>query len=210
MGMKVQIICIAALGMVSVFSTCKKKFGCANSVYSFETHIRSYPDTDSVHVNDTIWLEFSSPVQLKDTLLNKIIDYSQAENLGTAISFDELIGGDFYSPGGKDAADSFISVVLIGKVIPVSNPGRIKAYNFIEINGEYRFKIAVIPKSKGIYCLSPSDASNVYRKKDACTKAYFRITFSETNQHIYYYRQNRPAYTPSQYELTHMYCFKVY
>jgi hypothetical protein len=208
-GIKSAIAILLTLTITGIFGTCSKKIWCANSLYSFETNIRAYPDYDSIKINDTIWLEYTSATQLKDTAINKIVDYSKAENLGTAISFLEMIGGNFNDPGSKAAADSFGILILIGKLL--SNPltSQVKEFRFEEIAAAYRFKIGIIPKAKGIYCFAPSDAANVYRSNDKCTKAYFRITFNNTNQHLYLYEKSRPGYTPSQYELTHMYCFKV-
>ncbi len=210
MARKIDISILIMVGVISVFSTCKKRFGCADDTYSFETNIRAYPDHDSIRVNDTIWLEYSAPNQLKDIFINEVIDYSNAENLGTAIAFDELIGGSFSDPGSKNAADSFRINVMVGKATPNPYSSRIREFLFEAGSSGYKFKVGIIPQAKGIYCLAPSDAHRVYRSSDKCTKAFFRITFSNTNQHLYYYQQSRPGYTPSQYEMTHMYCFKVY
>ncbi len=207
--MKSRLYLILFLAIICVSGTCKKRFGCYDTMFSFETNIKAYPDYDSLKANDTIWLEYSAPVQLKDTFLDRIIDYSGAENLGTSISFIEMIGGSFGNPGAIEAADSFDIITLIGKSIATPSSHRIKAFSFEEISGNYRFKIGIIPRKKGIFSLAPSDAARVYRANDKCTKASFGITFRNTNQHLYLYEQNRPGYTPSEYEATHMYCFKV-
>jgi hypothetical protein len=209
-GTKPSIAILLALAITSVFSTCKKRFGCDNTVYSFQTNIKAYPDYDSLRVNDTIWLEFKSSIQLKDSAINKVIDYGQAENLGTAIAFVELIGGNFSDPGVKPAADSFSTELSVGKSAGSILPHQVREFLFKELSGYYVFKVGVVAKAKGEYCIGPSDAEGVYRRNDKCTKAYFRITFKDTNQHLYYYERNRPGYSPSEYELSHMYCFKVY
>ena len=83
-------------------------------------------------------------------------------------------------------------------------------FKFDKINDSFFLKIAVIPKSTGIYALGISDDAGVHRKGDNCTKASFAFQFANTNQHLYYYENNRPGYTISDYERQHMYCFKVY
>jgi hypothetical protein len=88
-------------------------------------------------------------------------------------------------------------------------PNQNRDYLFIEANSEYKFKLGIIPKRVGVFTFSPSNSGTVRRANDNCSKAVFNITFANTNQHLYVYEQNRPGYTPSEYERTHMYCFKV-
>ena len=61
----------------------------------------------------------------------------------------------------------------------------LKEFRFEDNNGFYKFKLGIIAKKKGIFGLIFSNAANVYRKSDACTKAFFTINFIQTNQHYY-------------------------
>jgi hypothetical protein len=132
-----------AVAACSIFATCKKKYWCANTSYSFETYMSAAPDFDSVRVNDTIWLEYKSSIQLKDSTINKVIDYGQAENLGTAIAFVQLIGGNFSDPGVKPAADSFSTELSVGKSVGSILPHQVREFLFKELSGYYVFKVGV-------------------------------------------------------------------
>ena len=197
------------INMAIFFINCTPKFDCANTNYSFATNIKAYPDLDSIKVNDTIWLEYNTPTQLTDIVTNKIIDYSQAGNLGIGISYLELIGGNFNDPGAIPAANFFDNILVIGTSVQNSQTDQVREFLFTETSGAYQFKMGIVPKKKGLFSIGIGDAANVYRKNDACTKAFFSITFKDTNQHLYLYEQSRPGYTPSEYEQTHVYCFKV-
>lgn len=141
---------------------------------------------------------------------NQIVDYSGAINFGTAIGYGQLLGGTVLDPGGKAAADSFENVLIKGKPDQSLKPDQVRSFLFAEENGMYVFKLGIVPKAKGLYTIAPGNAVNVYTNKNKCDKANFSLTFKSTSQHLYLYEQSRPGYTPSQYEQTHMYCFKVY
>lgn len=193
-----------------MYASCKKRINCNTLVYSFQTSIRAFPDLDSINIGDTIWIELTSSTNLSDGISGNTVDFSGAENFGTDINFYEFIGGNFSNPGVLAAVDAFDYKLTTGTFIPDNHlPEQNKDYRFAEIGNEYRFKLGVIPKRKGTFSFSPGNASNVYTKKRPCDKANFLITFENTNQHLYFYEQNRPGYTLSEYERTHVYCFKV-
>jgi len=205
-----RIIILFFISYVSIYSSCNKRINCNLLIYSFEANSKVFPDADSININDTIWLDFSCPTQLVDNISGKTIDYRDAENLGTDISFLEFTGGSLLNPGGIAAVDAFEFKLIYGIFVPDNHlPDQNKDYKFIEIGNEYRFKLGIIPKRSGIFTFSPGNAANVYTKQNKCDKASFSITFTNTDQHLYFYEQNRPGYTPSEYERTHMYCFKV-
>ncbi len=81
---------------------------------------------------------------------------------------------------------------------------------FNEENGNYVFKLSVIAKDTGKYVLTISNAANVYRENDKCTKAAFTINFASTNQHFYFLQQWRPDLTLNEAGKTKVYYFKVY
>jgi len=203
-------IIIVFLCYLLVYSSCKKKINCNTVIYSFESSVKAYPDVDSINVEDTIWLELSCPTRLRDAYSGNTIDFSGAENFGTDINFFEFTGGSFSNPGVVAAVDAFDYKLIYGVFIPDNHlPNQNRDYGFIEIGNEYRFKLGIIPKRSGIFSFSPGNAANVYTNKNKCDKAGFTLTFGNTNQHFYFYEQNRPGYTPSEYERTHLYCFKV-
>lgn len=195
---------------ISTYSSCRKGVFCNANEYSFLSNISAFPDSDSINVHDTIWLEYDTSVELIDVNTGNLINYSNAENLGTAINFFEFIGGSLLNPGVMPAVNAFEYKLIDGTFVSGTHlPDQVREYDFIQVNNRYRFKLGIIPQRPGIFSFSPGNATNVYRRNDECTKASFTITFANTAQHLYFYEQNRPGYTPSEYERTHMYCFKV-
>ncbi len=165
---------------------------------------------DSLRINDTIWLEANIPTQLKNLITNQEVSYVGAVNLGTAISYLELIGGSFSDPGSIPAANSFENILNKGSASQTDKQDQIRAFLFKEEGPMYFFKLGIVPKRKGLFAIGPGNAANVYTRSNKCDKAGFNLTFKDTDQHLYLYEQSRPGYTPSGYEQTHVYTFKVY
>jgi hypothetical protein len=205
-----RTIVLSSIACLTIYSTCKKRINCNTILYSFQTNIRAFPDLDSVNIADTIWFEFACPTSLIDNISGTTINFSGAENFGIAIRIFQFTGGSISDPGGVGAVYDFDYKLIYGTFLPDNHlPNENRDYRFAEIGNEYKFKLAIIPKKKGTFTISPGNAANVYREKEPCDKANFAITFANTNQHLYFYEQNRPGYMPSEYERTHMYCFKV-
>lgn len=58
------------------------KFICTDSnTYSFQINMQVTPDKDSIHVNDTLYLEASVPTTFTDMRSGKQVDFSNAQNL---------------------------------------------------------------------------------------------------------------------------------
>jgi hypothetical protein len=163
---------------------CRKDFSCDETKHSFEIGIRAYPNTEEINVNDTLWLEINTPDILRDKQTGTLIDYSGVENLGATISFQKLEGSAFT---GK-AVNNFQRILLKGKEVTNDiDPALFREFVFEDENGNYQFKMAVVPKDTGVFRITFSNAANVYRKSDRCTKAYFTINFVQTNQHYFFY-----------------------
>ena len=192
------------------FATCKKNVDCKQIVYSFSGNYVAYPDVDSIKADDTIWIDLEIPTQLQDIGANKLIDFSGAANFGPSIQFLEFSGGDLSNPGAKPAANLFENKLVIGTTISSDRPELVRGFKCKEEAGVYWFKLGVIPKKKGLFAIGVSDAVGVYRLQNECEKAMYNLSFKNTNQHLYLYEQSRPGYTPSAYERSHLYCFKVY
>lgn len=200
---------LSIVALVTIQSTCKKRLDCFNQMYSFTIGSKVFPDKDSIHVGDTIWLDVNTPCRFIDMSANKEVEYSGAENLGLGIQLAKFTGGTISNPGGEDAANSFDYKVTYGQLLTNPNTNLVREFKFLEENGLYKLRVGVVPKQIGIFSLAISNAANVYRKGDKCTKASFKITYANTDQHLYLYQANRPGYEISEYERTHMYCFKV-
>ena len=111
----------------------------------------------------------------------QMIDYSDAVNLGSAIGFFAYISKDSIVP----SANSFNNVLLVGNIVSNPKENLIREYLFVDESNTFKFKLGVVPKQKGVFGVLFSNAANVYRKSDKCTKAGFTINFQNTNQHVY-------------------------
>ena len=201
---------ILAIALSSIFATCNKRTDCSQTDYSFEGFFKAYPDRDSIKIGDTIWLETKIPVQIKDRINGEVINYTGALNLGTAIGYGQLLGGNLLNTGGIPAANDFVNILLMGVTVQSLKPDQVREFLFVEEGGFYLFKLAIVAKKQGLFAVSVGNAANVYTKNNKCSKASFDFTFKDTNQHLYLYEQSRPGYFASEYEKTHLYVFKVY
>ncbi|MEO6638536.1 MAG: hypothetical protein ABIN25_09675 [Ginsengibacter sp.] len=113
MGIKINriIILLLLLGITSIGSQCKKRFGCANMVYNFEIGVKTSPNNDTINIGDTIWFEINSPSTLKDQNTNQLINYSGVENLGSGISLDKLGLNNLFPIG------VFTALIFHGKLV---------------------------------------------------------------------------------------------
>ena len=213
MGTNIKITLVVAIILATtISSTCKKNLICGDKASYFFTnnHATAYPTRDSIRVGDTLVVEISMPTTLRDTLTNSLIDFSDAIGIGNSFSMDIFTGGSVSNPGSSFAANNFEYYVFNGQSINSSFPERIRNYTFNKVASTFILKVGIIAKSIGIYALAISDAPLVSRKGDNCTRASFTFLFGNTNQHLYFYQNNRPGYVISDYERQHMYCFKVY
>lgn len=179
------------IALISIYAQCNKpRLDCANTVYSFELGIKAYPDKDSINVGDTIWLEVNEPTTLKDGFTGQMINYSGAVNLGSAISFAKLIAP---SVTDDQVAFNFKYVLIQGNELTRPDTAKYREFKFDELNSYYKFKLGIIPKVQGIFKMFVSNAADVYRYNDKCTKAGFAINFKETNQHFYFNEVSFPG-----------------
>lgn len=205
------IALLLIIAIASTFTTCKKSgLGCANADYSFKASVGAYPDRDSIHIGDTIWIKSNIPGSLVDQISSQTIDYSNANNLSLSVQVLKFTGGSINNPGASYSANRFSYFPFIGTQINDPFIEGQRTFSFLEQNYFYNLLIAIVPKERGIYLMAISNAVNVYRKSDKCTKANYEINFENTNQHLFFYQNNRPGYNINGYEKMHSYCFKVY
>jgi hypothetical protein len=191
------------------YAGCKE---CDNAHYAFSISNKIYPDKDSIHVGDSIWIEVDAPTHLVDQGTNAEVDYSGAQNLGTAIQFLKLGNGTVQIPNVQPAGASFKTDLLIGDSVPEPNPNyakEIKNIRFREVNGRYLMKVAFIAKDTGNFMIAPSNSANVYRQNGGCTLADFAIPITDTDQHFYIYQETRPGYEITGLERTNCYYVRV-
>lgn len=183
MGIKKIFIAIAISLLLQGCNCTKTGLDCAQTKYNFELNVRAYPDKDSIAVGDTVWFEINSPTQFKEIATGQTIDYSKAANLGSGVAFSALsISNEFT----VNSVDKFNYVLKDGIELRYGySNGLGNEYQFIEKNSRYLFLLGIVAKEKGIYRIIFSNAGNVYRSNDNCTKAGFTINFKDTDQHIY-------------------------
>ena len=154
-------------------------FGCADSIYNFERAAQVIPDKDTVKTGDTIWVEIDSPDTFLDQATNKQINFSNADNLGTAMAFDKLVN---VAPIQlADAVKDFESLLMTGRELPTPNSQLFKEYLVLDINGSYEFKLGIIPKDTGTFRFNLSNSIHVYRNGKGCPKADFYMRLTQTN-----------------------------
>lgn len=62
---------------------------------------------------------------------------------------------------------------------------KIREYLFIQQGVNYSFKLGIVCIQKGVFGFGFSNAANLYRLSDKCTKASFIINVENTHQHYY-------------------------
>lgn len=171
------------LSLASIYATCRKHLDCRETVYNFEMGIKAYPDRDSIHVGDTVWLEVDESTMQADVITGGTINFTGASNLGSAIGFKKLSSAtNMFTIDAVQKLDFFL---VKGKEVTNTLPSLYKEYFFAEENNRYIFKLGVVPKESGVFILVFSNATGVVRKSDNCTKASFILNFENTNQHHY-------------------------
>jgi hypothetical protein len=155
--------------------------------------IKAYPDFDSINIGDTVFLEINQSTTLIDIGTNSPVSFTNAANLGTAISIGELISPNMVN---QFVNKDFYFNLIFGMTVSRPDSNNYREYLFAETSQTYRFKLGIIPKKIGIFKLFVSNAANVYRSNDECTKASFAINFENTNQHLYLNEVSFPGIIP--------------
>src|SRR5258705_11328590 len=148
---KLQIVVAISIFITTVSSTCKKSLICDNSIsYSFQMPGVAYPDRDSIHIGDTIWIEINIPTTLRDMINGQNVDFSNASNLGDDIGLVILTGIGNPVPTVTYANDNF-NYVLVKGTQGVTSVSGIRNFFFAEANGTYSLKVVIVAKNVGIY-----------------------------------------------------------
>ena len=197
------IACIIAefISITGCFKNCKEV------KYQFKMEESFFPEKDSINIGDTLWINSSHSTRFTDLLSNAQIDFSNS-NLSTNVRIlnlpdtsQEVIGGiydfDIIKSNGNEIGNDYI-------------PSENKNFYFEEKNNIYLLSLGVIPKKKGIYCISVSNSIGIIQRKSGCEKADIEINNANVNRHLYFYQNFFHGLPPDEYSKTHAYCFKVY
>lgn len=208
--MNIKAFVLSIIAWISIYSTCNKNpLGCHDTI-AFAIEMKVYPDNETVHVGDTIWLESSSKKIFTDIVSGQVMDFSDAANLGVDINFDQITEDTNHIKKLVPAVQSFQFILLAGKFLPDDlSPERNVDYDYVETDTSYQLKLGLVPKYSGVFMFAPNDAGNVYRKKSRCPKAGFTVTLSNTEQHMDIYASLKKPDLVSASEQRHVYCFNI-
>jgi hypothetical protein len=180
---------------------------CVEAKYYFSMTEAFSPEKDSITVGDTLWITSSHSTIFLDSITRTNIDFSNS-HLGSPF---EILNFPDTSQNVIGAVNDFEYLINYGALTDNDSlPNQNKSFSYEEINSEYRLKVGIIAKKKGIYAISVGDDISVAKKNKGCEKAFIQIINDNSNSHLYYYQNFRPTYQISNYEKTHLYCFKVY
>lgn len=181
---------------------------CNESDHRFSINYNFADEKDSINVGDTLWLMSETSTRINDLNTQQEVDFSNAENMGSALSIADIT--KFHS-AQRGAVDSFNFTAINGNIYTNQslNPNGTKQITFSESDNKYQLKIGIIALKRGIYIFSISDIPAVFRKdKGKCGMASFEILNNNADKHLYLFQN---LWGPlSTYDATHSYCFKVY
>jgi hypothetical protein len=179
---KLALLVIFFCAAISQQSTCNKTFDCAKTRYHFVVEgFKTVPLDDTLHLHDTLWFSIETPTRIADQGTGSPIDYSNSANLGILVSFGQYAPQS--NPLPVPAADSFGIVISKGSISNGAMPSTNRILKFDERGGKYTLTFGLALRTPGKYVVLFSNATNVYRHNDECTKATFDFYFT-TNQHL--------------------------
>ncbi len=190
-------------------SSCKRDECLYPTGHTFSTKgIHFFPETDSLSLGDTLWVSFDEPDRF--VIANgDSIDFANAANLGTYLKcsfFNEM--------GGLEYAIPYIDFILKKGIVFKDHSAdfKLRSYLFDHIGGHYQLSVGMVLKKQGMYFISNSDASGVYKMDDPnyCTSSTFLLPISNTDKHIDLLIERTPDRVAEleQYK-DHIYCFFV-
>lgn len=168
--------------MVCSAFQCNKRIGCGGTVYNFELGINAFPDLEDIPLGDTLWIKITNSTTILDNSSGREIDWSNASNLTTVMYLHKLSDLNEFSIG---ALNRFNVTLVNGKVVENNISDSFKEIKFEESDNQYKLRMGILPLEKGTYRLAFSNAANVYRNNDKCSKSNFILNFKDTDQHYY-------------------------
>lgn len=164
-----------------------------------------YPQTDSLHVGDTLWMNIKIPITLKSAVDSSLVNISGASGMATDVLVT-ILAKPNTSIG---ALDSFSRVSQTGSfAINNSAPDASLVIQFTEQAGSFVFTLGWIPLKSGIYAIIPHD---IFRGEKKCFTASIQIQVENADQHLHYLRDIYYDGNPiALIDSLHNYCFKVY
>lgn len=165
----------------SVYSSCNKSIFCSQNTYSFRANFIASPETDSIALNDTLWVTMNESTQFQDLSTNNAIDFSNAVNLSFVFAMSKVFSATSIFP----AADSFSYIMRKGINVSSIHLDVIREFKPVEEAGRYKLEVGFIARKKGTYRVLIENSANVYTHDKPCEKAGFAVKFTNTDQHFY-------------------------
>lgn len=159
---------------------------CIQANYSFSYNALIYPEADTLHLGDSLFIQSTFPTNIQELQSGKTVDYENAI-IGSTLGLGELVEGDTIAKG---AWRSFKYQALNGKIYKdnsIPSPEFFMQIEFGELSGYYKLKVILIPQKSGIYVISLGNGLGKAKNKKNCDKATFEASISNTNHHEYHY-----------------------
>lgn len=155
-----------------------------NPKYTFAITAAFSPTKNKVQVGDTIYLISEFPSTLTPVGSQNPVDYTNAATIGSAITIVEYLP----NKERKWNVYDFDFIAIKGEAfnstdIPV--PEAAEGIRYVETNGKYEIKIAIVPKKKGNFVFLLSNAysdTRAIKGKDHCDRASFSISLLNDHQ----------------------------
>lgn len=180
---------------------------CNEPDYTFIGNDYFSPEKDSLHIGDTLWLISSINKELMDTNTKKVIDYSSAANLASAVIISDI--KKFKDKRG--AIDSFDYINVIGNIFSDVNTdtSNVKQLTYNKATSSFELKIGFIARKAGSYIFTIPDNPYLYRRgKPKCGTAKIVMLNQNIDKHLNIF-ENMWG-TLSSYDVAHSYCIGVY
>ncbi len=180
---------------------------CGDGAYSFAVSSEWTLQKETYSINDTIFLSSAFSKTLTDLTGNYSVDYSNGLPVAGDFTMFEL---DSNSHQVNGAVSKFEIVALMGTTSPNPLlPNEKLNYMYAELPGIYSFKMGIAPKQKGIYAVYISNLASSGIIGKSCSNAGFSNKLNNTNRNLslFQFAMNRPPV--SQFEIDHIYCFRV-
>lgn len=203
--MKKILVYILFLSIISTAATCHKP--CNEPNYSFETGVKFSPESDSLHVGDTIWITSSIPNPVLDNNSGKAIIYENA-NWGSTLIISDILE---FRDSNRGAVADFSYFAKTGSIYSMSGTDtmNVKQLSYQENISGYEFKIGIVAGKKGLYILTIPDNPYLFRKGNPkCGTANLVILNQNNNKHVNLFEDKWGPL--SSYDVSHSYCLKVY
>lgn len=210
MDIKLFSICLSALSVAVLASSCKKEPSCAKMGYEFvytDYGVRYYIDDDSIPLGGSVTLDASVPKTFGNSYTNSAVSLNENNIWGP---LGVLKATNDPSMPREDALSKVSISPLIGScVIDSLNWGSFRKYyktTFIADQDSFKLKLSINPLDKGVYFIILKEQ---YNRNSECALFKYFPKIKDTDQHLYYLAATTGGVILPE-DQDYVYCFKVY